>query len=113
MKLLIFFSILLISLPLFSQVLVDPPSDSDNESDFLAYLQNLTKEELIQEALQLNENVLRNGGGWTGTGGDFHLENTNIWYAGNTQIPYCIEVANDYPMTHIQVSDLVKESIED
>lgn len=92
---------------------VDLSDQVDNtdiiSEEYLLYLQTLTNEQLIQETI-INIEAASEGGGWTGTGGNFHLHESNIWYMGNKEIPYCIGRANDYPLSEIELTRLVNQS---
>lgn len=77
--------------------------------DYLDYLETLTYDQLILEAMD-SANALSEGGGWTGTGGNFHLHESNIWFLGNSEIPYCISRSNDYPLNDSELDALVKSS---
>ena len=79
---------------------------------YLNYLETLTYDQLILEALE-NANSLSEGGGWTGTGGNFHLHESNIWFHGNSDIPYCISRTSDYPLDDSKLDTLIKDSLSD
>lgn len=51
--------------------------------------------------------------GWSGNGGDGKITGDNIWNLGQAVVPYCINVAPDFPLQKDELSQLVKESFEE
>lgn len=53
------------------------------------------------------------GNGWSGNGGDFGHEGNNIWNVGADPVQYCIFSSPGYPLTPVELEELVSESIND
>jgi hypothetical protein len=83
-------------------------------------LSNTTSEDLLRNATndRLNNRLNRRGsgvlareGGWTGNGGGFGEVSNNIWFIGQTEIPYCIQTSPDYPFSKKNVEEVIIKSL--
>ncbi len=54
-----------------------------------------------------------NGGGWSGNGGNFNLEENNVWNLSSEPIQYCIKIDKQFPFSQKELEELVVESISD
>ena len=50
-------------------------------------------------------------GNWSGNGGGDQTSE-NIWFLGDEPVEYCLFRANGYPLSDEELSDLVRQSID-
>lgn len=93
----------------------------DKDGNILESLDSLQWEELYRkiffsrESLDFKINPLNLSvdSGWSGNGGDFLMQENNIWFLGDQPVTFCLKRSEQYPFTLEELRELVRESLED
>jgi len=68
--------------------------------------------ESIVRASKFAEKLMKaDEGGWSGNGGGSRDESDNIWFIGDSSIKYCFSKDSQFPLSGIELSELISSSI--
>jgi hypothetical protein len=62
---------------------------------------------------QVSRLLSEDGGGWVGGGGGTQTGENNPWYLGLDSIPYCIEIAGDFPLSRSEVEKTIQSAFDE